>query len=82
MNLVPGEKVAASTSPAPAGGTLTDEEVAARVLAGETGLFEVLMRRYIPVHHVTSIVVYLCSDAGSTISGQSLNVCDNIESLR
>lgn len=46
MNLVPGEKVAASTSPALAGVTLTDEEVAARVLAGETGLFEVLMRRY------------------------------------
>lgn len=28
------------------GGTLADEEVAARVLAGEIGLFEVLMRRY------------------------------------
>jgi RNA polymerase sigma-70 factor, ECF subfamily len=35
-----------SAAPSVPGGTLTDEEVAARVLAGETGLFEVLMRRY------------------------------------
>ena len=43
---------------------------------------QVSMRTYIPVHHVTNMVVYLCSEAGSTISGQSLNVCGNIESLR
>jgi RNA polymerase sigma-70 factor (ECF subfamily) len=46
MNLVPGEELAASASPAIAAVTLTDEQVAARVLAGESGLFEVLMRRY------------------------------------
>ncbi len=45
MNLVSGEKGAAAPV-ASANATLTDEEVAARVLAGETGLFEVLMRRY------------------------------------
>jgi len=45
MDLVSGENAAAAPV-ASANATLTDEEVAARVLAGETGLFEVLMRRY------------------------------------
>jgi RNA polymerase sigma-70 factor, ECF subfamily len=36
-----------------AGGSLSDEEAVARVLAGERGLFEVLLRRYNPrVHRV------------------------------
>lgn len=45
MGPVLAEESATAARPVP-GGTLTDEEVAARVLAGETGLFEVLVRRY------------------------------------
>jgi RNA polymerase sigma-70 factor (ECF subfamily) len=45
MGAVLAEESATAVRSVP-GGTLTDEEVAARVLAGETGLFEVLMRRY------------------------------------
>ncbi len=36
----------APTAPAPALTTLSDEEVVTRVLAGDTSLFEILMRRY------------------------------------
>ena len=37
---------------------------------------------YIPPVHVAAMVHYLCSEPGSTISGQSLNVCGNVETLR
>jgi RNA polymerase sigma-70 factor (ECF subfamily) len=44
MDLVLDEKVLSAGSAV--GATLSDEEVVARVLGGDTGLFEVLMRRY------------------------------------
>jgi NAD(P)-dependent dehydrogenase (short-subunit alcohol dehydrogenase family) len=43
---------------------------------------QVSLRRYIPVQHVAAMVLYLCSEPGSSITGQSLNVCGNVESLR
>jgi NAD(P)-dependent dehydrogenase (short-subunit alcohol dehydrogenase family) len=45
-------------------------------------LAQVSLRRYIPVEHIAGMVLYLCSEAGSSITGQSLNVCGNVESLR
>ena len=52
------------------------EEVIAADLA------QVSLGCYIPPEHIAAMAVYLCSDTGSTISGQSMNVCGNIESLR
>jgi NAD(P)-dependent dehydrogenase (short-subunit alcohol dehydrogenase family) len=40
------------------------------------------LRCYVPPTHVASMVHYLCSEPGSTISGQCLNVCGNVETLR
>ena len=37
---------------------------------------------YIPPAHVAAMALYLCSEPGSAISGQSLNVCGNVETLR
>ena len=56
-------------------GTTVDEVIAA-------DLAQVSLGCYIPPEHVAAMAVYLCSDLGSTISGQSMNVCGNIESLR
>src|ERR1051326_6329323 len=43
---VEGNKVSTTLAPVSAQSELRDEEVVARVLAGETALFEILMRRY------------------------------------
>ncbi len=40
------------------------------------------LRCYIPPAHVAAMAHYLCSEPGSAISGQSLNVCGNVETLR
>lgn len=40
------------------------------------------LRRYVPPEHIASMALYLCSEAGSNITGQSLNVCGNVETLR
>lgn len=56
-------------------GVSIDEVIAA-------DLAQVSLACYIPPEHIAAMAVYLCSDIGSTISGQSMNVCGNIESLR
>jgi NAD(P)-dependent dehydrogenase (short-subunit alcohol dehydrogenase family) len=40
------------------------------------------LHRYIPPEHVAAMALYLCSEPGSAITGQSLNVCGNVETLR
>lgn len=47
-----------------------------------TDLAQVSLGCYIPASDIAAMALYLCSEAGSRISGQSLNVCGNIESLR
>jgi NAD(P)-dependent dehydrogenase (short-subunit alcohol dehydrogenase family) len=37
---------------------------------------------YIAPAHVATMALYLCSEPGSAISGQSMNVCGNVETLR
>jgi NAD(P)-dependent dehydrogenase (short-subunit alcohol dehydrogenase family) len=45
-------------------------------------LGQVSLRRMVPPADVAAMVLFLCSPAGRNISGQSLGVCGNVESLR
>jgi NAD(P)-dependent dehydrogenase (short-subunit alcohol dehydrogenase family) len=45
-------------------------------------LASISLHRYIPPDHVAAMALYLCSEPGSAITGQSLNVCGNVETLR
>jgi NAD(P)-dependent dehydrogenase (short-subunit alcohol dehydrogenase family) len=45
-------------------------------------LASISLHRYIPPDHVATMALYLCSEPGSAITGQSLNVCGNVETLR
>ncbi len=40
------------------------------------------MRRFVTHQEVANMVLFVCSDAGAGISGQSLGVCGNVEYLR
>lgn len=73
---VEGERMARINADRAAALGMTVDEVIA------TDLAQVSLRCYIPPEHVAAMAIYLCSDIGSTITGQSMNVCGNIESLR
>jgi NAD(P)-dependent dehydrogenase (short-subunit alcohol dehydrogenase family) len=45
-------------------------------------LGQVSLRRMVTADDVAAMVLFLCSPAGRNISGQSLGVCGNVESLR
>jgi len=45
-------------------------------------LGQVSLRRMVTPADVAAMVLFLCSPAGCNISGQSLGVCGNVESLR
>ena len=45
-------------------------------------LGQVSLRRMVTPADVAAMVLFLCSPAGRNISGQSLGVCGNVESLR
>ena len=45
-------------------------------------LSRVSMRQYVPSEDVARMVLFLCSPNGRYVSGQSLSVCGNVESLR
>ncbi|WP_375166930.1 hypothetical protein [Bradyrhizobium sp. CCGB20] len=42
----------------------------------------VSLRRMIPPQEIAEMIQFLVSNAGRTISGQSLRLCDNQETLR
>ena len=42
----------------------------------------VSMKRMIEPQEVADLIVFICSDKGRSISGQSLGVCGNLETLR
>ena len=42
----------------------------------------VSMKRMIDPSEVADLIVFLCSNSGRSISGQSLGVCGNVETLR
>jgi enoyl-[acyl-carrier-protein] reductase (NADH) len=39
------------------------------------------LRTFIPQSHIASMIGYLCSDIGSTITGQALSVDGGLESI-
>ena len=45
-------------------------------------LAQVSLRRMVTPADVAAMVLFLCSPAGRNISGQSLGVCGNVESLQ
>jgi NAD(P)-dependent dehydrogenase (short-subunit alcohol dehydrogenase family) len=45
-------------------------------------LSQVSLRRMVSPADVAAMVLFLCSPAGRNISGQSLSVCGNVESLQ
>ena len=44
-------------------------------------LSKISLRRMVTACDVAAMVLFLCSPAGANISGQSLSVCGNVESL-
>ena len=55
---------------------LSYDEAASRYLD------QISLRRMVSADDVAAMVLFLCSPAGRNISGQSLGVCGNLESLR
>ena len=53
-------------------------------LSGGRGalLHDVLLRRAVSAENIADMALFLCSEAGSNISGQALSVCGNVESLK
>ena len=39
------------------------------------------LNTFIPKNHISSMILYLCSDAGSTITGQAISVDGGLESV-
>ena len=55
---------------------ISDEEMHRRTV------MNVSLRRKIEQREVADLVLYLCSEAGSGVSGMSLGVCGNVETMR
>ena len=55
---------------------ISEEEMAARYVAN------VSLKRKIDAREVADMVIYLCSEAGRSISGMSIGVCGNVETMR
>jgi enoyl-[acyl-carrier-protein] reductase (NADH) len=55
---------------------LTYEEMEKRYLS------QISLRRMVSASDVAEMVLFLCSNGGRNISGQSLGVCGNVEYLR
>ena len=39
------------------------------------------LNTFIPKNHISSMILYLCSEAGSTITGQAISVDGGLESV-
>ena len=44
-------------------------------------LSKVSLRRMVSAQDIANQILFLCSPAGAAISGQSLSVCGNVETL-
>ena len=55
---------------------LSEEEMAARYVAN------VSLRRKIDAREIADTVIHFCSEAGRSISGMSIGVCGNVETMR
>ena len=55
---------------------ISDQEMAARYVGN------VSLRRKVEAREIADMVVHLCSAAGRSISGMSLGVCGNVETMR
>ena len=55
---------------------LSEQEMAARYVAN------VSLKRKVDAREIADMVVYLCSEAGRSISGMSIGVCGNVETMR
>ena len=55
---------------------ISDQEMAARYVGN------VSLRRKVEAREIADMVVHLCSEAGRSISGMSLGVCGNVETMR
>ena len=55
---------------------ISEEEMAVRYVAN------VSLKRKVEAREVADMVIYLCSEAGRSISGMSIGVCGNVETMR
>lgn len=55
---------------------ISEEEMAVRYVAN------VSLKRKIEAREVADMMIYLCSEAGRSISGMSIGVCGNVETMR
>ena len=55
---------------------ISDDEMAARYVSN------VSLRRKIDAREIADMVIHLCSEAGRSISGMSIGVCGNVETMR
>ena len=55
---------------------ISEEEMAARYVSN------VSLRRKVDAREIADMVIYLCSDAGRSVSGMSIGVCGNVETMR
>jgi NAD(P)-dependent dehydrogenase (short-subunit alcohol dehydrogenase family) len=60
---------------------VADAQHVDRVFMERRYLSQVSLRRMVSPADVAAMVLFLCSPAGRNISGQSLSVCGNVESL-
>ena len=55
---------------------ISDDEMAARYVSN------VSLQRKVDAREIADMVIYLCSEAGRSISGMSIGVCGNVETMR
>ena len=55
---------------------ISEEDMAARYVSN------VSLRRKVDAREIADMVIYLCSDAGRSVSGMSIGVCGNVETMR
>ena len=55
---------------------ISEEEMAARYVSN------VSLKRKVDAREIADMVIYLCSEAGRSISGMSIGVCGNVETMR
>jgi NAD(P)-dependent dehydrogenase (short-subunit alcohol dehydrogenase family) len=74
--IVAGDRMRRVIAARAAAQNVSYDEIAGRYLA------QVSLRRMVSYDDLAAMVLFLCSPEGRNISGQSLGVCGNVESLR
>ena len=74
--IVEGERQARVQSERAVALGISEEEMAQRYIAN------VSLRRKVDAQEIADTVIWLCSEAGRSVSGRSIGVCGNVETMR